>query len=464
MNTLRIFNHYIHVDFLLLGFIQCLLLVTAVYAAALIRFQEQAVSFGVLLPKALLFTATIVLAMVAMGIYQRQRRDGHLQIILRVTASFALAGIGLGIIFYLIPPLYMGRGVMALAAAIGFAGTIALQLWYYLNVDRNESNWRVLFYGAGRNAASTLFYLRRRSDHRMFSLSGCVPAPGETTQVDPALIRHPEGVLLDYARMHGINEIVVAMDNRRHEFPASELLDCRMAGINITDMLTFYERQTGKVKTDLLWPGWIIFSYGFRHSGLQNVVKRGLDLFIAVLLLVVLSPAMLLSAIAILIEDGLRASVFFAQTRVGKDGRPFQILKFRSMRADAESDGAAQWAVKNDPRVTCVGSFIRRYRLDELPQLLNVLKGEMSLVGPRPEGPEFVQQLSEKFPYYGVRHHVKPGITGWAQLGYPYGASEDDANAKLQLDLYYVKNRSTFLDFLILLGTAEVVLFRKGAR
>lgn len=468
MNTLRIFNHYIHVKFLLAGLLQCLVLVGAVYAAVFVRFWEigeplQGID-GPLWPRALLFAGAVLLGMVAMGIYQRQRRDGHLQITLRILASFALAGLGLAIVFYLIPALYLGRGVTALAYVIALVGSLGIQLWFYWAIDRHESNWRVLFYGAGHNAASMLFYLRRRSDQRLFSLSGCVPASGEVVQVDAALVRRVESSLLAYARLHGINEIVVAMDNRRQDFPASELLTCRMAGINITDMLTFYERQTGKVKTDLLWPGWIIFSYGFRQTGLQNVVKRGLDCAIAGVLLIVSSPVMLLTAAAIVLEDGFRKPVFFSQTRVGKNGREFRILKFRSMRIDAESGGGAQWAEKDDPRVTLAGAFIRRHRFDELPQLLNVLKGEMSLVGPRPERPEFVQQLSEKFPYYPVRHQVRPGITGWAQLGYPYGASEDDANAKLQLDLYYVKNRSTFLDFLILLGTAEAVLFRKGAR
>jgi sugar transferase (PEP-CTERM system associated) len=242
-----------------------------------------------------------------------------------------------------------------------------------------------------------------------------------------------------------------------------ELLECRLAGIDILELPTFLERETGKVRLDVLNPSWIIFGDGFRASPLQRALERGFDLVASFGLLVLALPLMLLAAIGIKLEDGLRAPVFYRQRRVGQHGEIFEVLKFRSMRVDAERSGA-QYAETNDPRVTRLGGFMRKTRIDELPQLINVLRGDMSFVGPRPERPEFVCQLEERIPYYRERHTVKPGITGWAQLCYPYGSSEKDTVEKLQYDLYYVKNRSLLFDLAILVQTVEVVLWGKGAR
>jgi sugar transferase (PEP-CTERM system associated) len=270
--------------------------------------------------------------------------------------------------------------------------------------------------------------------------------------------------LMDYVREHQINEVVITMDDRRGRFPTKELLACRFAGVEVTDMLSFYERHTGRIKCELLKPSDIIFADGFRRGAAGGVAKRILDLFIAGLALAVTWPLILLAAIAIKLEDGLSAPVFYRQTRVGQDGVPYTMVKMRSMRVDAEAGGKAQWATADDDRITRVGARLRKYRIDELPQLYSVLKGDMSLVGPRPERPEFVESLSEELPYYGARHCVKPGVTGWAQLCYPYGSSVEDALQKLEFDLYYVKNSSVFLDLVIILGTVEVILFGKGAR
>jgi sugar transferase (PEP-CTERM system associated) len=260
-----------------------------------------------------------------------------------------------------------------------------------------------------------------------------------------------------------LDEIVMAMDDRRRGFPVHELLECRLAGIEIQDLPTFLERETGKVRLDVLNPSWIIFGEGFRASPVQRVLERGFDVAASSALLLLASPLMLLAMIAIKLEDGISAPVLYRQRRVGRYGEDFDVLKFRSMSEDAET-GEAVWAKKNDPRVTRVGSIMRKTRIDELPQLVNVLRGQMSFVGPRPERPEFVHQLEERIPYYSERHTVKPGITGWAQLCYPYGSSEKDAIEKLQYDLYYVKNRSLLFDLAILVQTVEVVLWGKGAR
>jgi sugar transferase (PEP-CTERM system associated) len=243
-----------------------------------------------------------------------------------------------------------------------------------------------------------------------------------------------------------------------------ELLECRIAGIEVTELLTFLERETGRVRIDVLNPSWMIFGEGFRRDPLRLLSARLLDLLASLLTVVVSLPVMVVTALAIKLEDGWRAPVFYRQARVGLAGHSFDVLKFRSMRTDAERDGQAQWAQKADPRVTRVGAVIRSLRIDELPQILNVLRGHMSFVGPRPERPQFVNELAEKIPYYVLRHCVKPGITGWAQLCYPYGSSEQDALEKLQYDLYYIKNNSLLFDLAILVQTAEVVLLGKGAR
>jgi sugar transferase (PEP-CTERM system associated) len=242
-----------------------------------------------------------------------------------------------------------------------------------------------------------------------------------------------------------------------------ELLECRLSGIDVLELPSFLERETGKVRLDVLNPSWIIFGDGFRASPLQRVLERGFDLVASFGLLLIALPVMALAVLGIKLEDGFAAPVFYRQRRVGQHGEVFEVLKFRSMGIDAEK-GGAQYATTNDPRVTRLGGFMRKTRIDELPQLINVLRGDMSFVGPRPERPEFVCQLEERIPYYRERHTVKPGITGWAQLCYPYGSSEKDTVEKLQYDLYYVKNRSLLFDLAILVQTVEVVLWGKGAR
>jgi sugar transferase (PEP-CTERM system associated) len=254
------------------------------------------------------------------------------------------------------------------------------------------------------------------------------------------------------------------MSDRRRHFPILELLECRLAGIDISELLTFLERETGRVRIDVLNPSWMIFGEGFRRDTLRLFSARALDLLGSSLILLVAWPLMIAAMIAIKIEDGWRAPVFYAQPRVGLGGKIFNVLKFRSMRIDAEREGKAIWAQKGDSRVTRVGTFIRKTRIDEIPQILCVLRGHMSLVGPRPERPAFVAELSEKIPYYVQRHCVKPGITGWAQLCYPYGSSEQDALEKLQYDLYYIKNNTLLFDLAILLQTVEVVFMGQGAR
>jgi sugar transferase (PEP-CTERM system associated) len=287
-------------------------------------------------------------------------------------------------------------------------------------------------------------------------------ADGDTPTIADDRVVRLSRTIYEFARTHDIDEIVVAMDDRRNGFPIAELLHCKFAGIDVIDLLTFLERETGRVTVDLVNPSWLIFSEGFRVTARTDLVARLLDVTAALVLLILGAPFMLVAAVAILIEDG--QPVLYRQKRVGFLGKQFTVYKFRSMIKDAEADGTPQWAGTQDDRVTRTGRLIRKLRIDELPQLFNVLRGDMSLVGPRPERPEFVARLSATIPYYHERHVVKPGLTGWAQLSYPYGSSDRDALEKLQFDLYYIKHKSLIFNLMVLLQTAEVILWGKGAR
>lgn len=413
--------------------------------------------------QALVFSGCILATMVGMGLFSRRMRDRMAGIVLRITLS---VGVGAILAGALLAPWENHRiGLTSLAASAGVA-LILLMVTHACAaavMDRDVFKRRVLALGTGANAAHIL-RLRRRADQRGFKVVGFLPLKSEARTVPDERLLLSNMSLREIASTQEIDEIVVAMDDRRRQFPLTELLECRLAGIQVTELSTFLERETGKIHLDILTPSWMIFGSGFRHDVLRRWSERSFDLVASLGLLVVTWPVMVLAALAIKLEDGLQAPVLYRQVRVGYAGRAFEVFKFRSMQVDAEKDGKARWAEADDPRVTRVGAFIRKVRIDELPQLLNVLRGRMSFVGPRPERPEFVADLAKTIPYYHERHTVKPGITGWAQLCYPYGASETDALEKLQYDLYYVKNHGLFFDILILLQTLEVILFGRGAR
>jgi sugar transferase (PEP-CTERM system associated) len=268
--------------------------------------------------------------------------------------------------------------------------------------------------------------------------------------------------MCDLAAVRNVKSIIVALDQKRGEFPQKELLDCKMRGIHIIDGQSFYERITGKLLVERTNPSWLIFSDGFVKSGIQKIGKRLIDFATGVILLLFFSPIWVLVAVAIKLDSP--GPVIFRQQRVGEFGKVYTLFKFRSMVCDAEEGCGPVWATENDPRITRVGKVIRKSRLDEFPQILNVLKGEMSFVGPRPERPYFVQQLKKVVPYYGMRFSVKPGITGWAQVRYSYGASEEEALEKLKYDLYYIKNMSLMMDLIVIFHTFKIVLSGSGAR
>jgi sugar transferase (PEP-CTERM system associated) len=352
-----------------------------------------------------------------------------------------------------------------MSAAVAYLGVGLVATHLALSVMRRASPLsRVLIVGTGLEAHTIARDLKSpgrtaRNVVGLFPTSsdGAVP---ETTHGGPYVFPR-DSTITDLVDWYDIQEIIVAVrEQRGGGVPMDQLLACRVRGIPVLDLAGFCERTKAEVPIDSLKGSWLVYGHGFVQGPLRTFVKRLFDIVSSAILLVLLAPVMLLAAIAICMDSA--GPLIYRQSRVGLGGRTFQCMKFRSMRIDAENDGVARWAVKDDPRITRVGAFLRKTRIDELPQLVSVLRGEMSLVGPRPERPNFVSQLQEAIPFYDIRHTVKPGVTGWAQVRYHYGATMEDARRKHQFDLYYVKNNSIFLDVLVLIETVSVVLFREG--
>ena len=466
MSTIRVFKHYIKVPLLLLAILDFGILVTSVYLAADIRMPnmeydglDELLSYGT---RAQIYAITMIFGMLAVGLYQTRIREGIIGILLRLIIAYSIGTMALALLFYLVPDAFLGRGILIISTILSL--TVILFMRYAIfKFDSNIFKRRILVLGAGKNA-NALTSLRRKTDQFGFIILGYVHVRGTAHAIDPSKIIKLKMPLKDFSIINEVDEIVLAIDDRRKGLPVQDLLDCKMSGIKIIDLASFFEREAGKIRLDQIQPSWLMLSDGFNKNSLHDIGKRLFDITSSILLLMLTWPFMIFTIITIKIEDGFKAPVMYRQIRIGESGRPFPVLKFRSMRIDAETDGKAKWAQQHDSRITRTGNFIRKVRFDELPQIFNVLRGDMSFVGPRPERPEFVVALNEKIPYYNERHRVKPGITGWAQICYPYGASEEDSLEKLQYDLYYVKNQSLFLDFLILVQTAEVVIFGKGAR
>ncbi|MBS0377840.1 MAG: TIGR03013 family PEP-CTERM/XrtA system glycosyltransferase [Proteobacteria bacterium] len=466
---IRVLGQNVPMSIAVLAMAEATIAFLSMYAAVCIRFgtpvtriAELQRQVGALWPRAGLFALIVVVCLLAFGLYSARQRAQLSGVLVRVFAALVIATCAISAVFYLMPTMHLWRGVEALSVIIAGCGIVLSRIVFVRAVDQEVFKRRVLVYGAGA-AASAVANLRRSADRRGFQLVGFVQPDQEACSVPPERLLDPHGSLRELCEAQGVNEVVVAMDDRRRGFPIRELLDCRLAGVDVTELLTFLERETGRVRLDVLNPSWMIFGQGFRRDPVRLFSSRMLDLAASFGVLLISFPFMILTVLAIKIEDGLSAPTLYSQRRVGLGGKEFSVLKFRSMRVNAEANGAV-WAQRSDPRVTRVGAVIRKLRIDELPQILNVLRGHMSFIGPRPERPEFVAELSEKIPYYVQRHYVKPGITGWAQLCYPYGSSEQDALEKLQYDLYYIKNNSLLFDLAILVQTAEVVLLGKGAR
>lgn len=464
----RIFRHYVPKTVFVLGAVEAGILFLSVYLGVSGFFAPSnptnKLIVGSLWMRALAYAALMVLLMGAMGLYARSLRDDLRGIVFRIGLAFLCGVLTVRAGLYLFPSLSIGGSALTMAFVTSALGIGALRALGFHLTEKGFFKRRTLIVGAGKTAAQVERRLRRKADWRDRTLVGYVNVPGGDPVVDERKVLEVRTTLLDLAREYRIHEIVVAIDERREHFPVNEILDCKLSGIHVIDLIAFFEQQTGKIQLQGLNPSAIIFADGFVQAVIKNYAHRVFDIVVSSLVLLLASPVMLVTAVAILVESGGRGGMLYRQERVGRNARRFQILKFRSMEVGAEDGMGPQWALPNDRRVTRVGAFIRKTRIDELPQVINVLKGEMSFVGPRPERPQFVEHLTNRIPFYELRHCVNPGITGWAQICYPYGASARDAREKLQYDLYYIKNYSLFLDLMILIQTAQVILWGKGAR
>ena len=459
-------RNFARTPLVLLALAEAGILFVSVYAAVVFAvggielFED---TTGPIAPKAAILSVVMIVSLIAMGLYQFHQRVYYHEVIVRILVGVAIGSAFLAAAYYVFPSLNLQPRIAATAVVSSLGFLLLLRYFFIRSVDENIFRRRTLIYGAG-DKAGAIFDLKRRADRRGFLIVGTIPAPGDTHCNETCSRLEKHKTLSQVALETDADEIVIAMDDRRQNLPIRELLDAKLRGVDVIDLIEFLERETGKIEIDLVNPAYLIFSQGFRHGRVARAMKRMFDVVVAVLSLIAGAPIMLVAAIAIKLEDGMDAPVIYRQTRVGKNGNPFNVLKFRSMRVDAEKDGKAVWAQKDDPRITRVGACLRKMRIDELPQIFNVLGGSMSIVGPRPERPEFVEQLLQEIPYYAERHSVKPGVTGWAQLRFTYGASKEETSEKLRYDLYYVKNHSLVLDLMIILQTAEVILWGKGAR
>ena len=461
ISMVRIFNFYVRssalrgmsFDLLLV----CLIAITAI--ALQVEHLEQAVPFTG--THVVPFAACLFVINSASGLYEHSASASFGRTSARALLVLLLALPLAYVIFGLLPAGLASRRAVQVSMMIGVAALVFRRAYISRSLDA-ATRTRTLIFGAGP-AAEVVGSTLKAADPNIH-IVGYVAGTNErdtTVPVEQLLIL--QGSLTDLAHRLEVDEIVVALTERRAgSMPMRQLLDCKASGIKVHDLNAHFEKTLGQIRLDYLNASWLIFGDGFNQGSWRTGIKRAFDIVCASILLVLAAPLMLAAAVFIKLESA--GPVFYRQERVGLDGRGFSIVKFRSMRTDAEKDGKPRWALANDDRITRVGHFIRRVRIDELPQLFNVLRGQMSLVGPRPERQYFVDQLTQDIPFYALRHSVKPGVTGWAQVRYAYGATVEDSQEKLQYDLYYVKNHTLFLDLVVLFETVGVVLTGKGAR
>ena len=461
---IRLFKHYIPHAVLLLGACDAAALLVAAEIGWVLRARQIGIDPGSIwqhLPQLVTFAASLQVAMVAVGAYSAGKLHSMRYAAARLLVAISLGVIVQSVIFFLVPAITLWRSNLLYAMVVAMALLMGLRALLGRAIGSDAFRRRVVVLGAGPRAA-------RLRDLCELPGAGCTVAGfvamSESGRVIADAVRREDiANLAEHVVALGATEVVLAIEERRNALPLADLLRVKTTGVEVSELSSFLERETGRIDLQSVNPSWLIFSDGFSSGRmLSGIVKRLFDIAASLLLLLVTAPVLLLTAIAIRLEGA--GPIFYRQRRVGLFNEPFDIPKFRSMRADAEAAGVAVWAAKADPRITRVGRIIRKIRIDEIPQAWSVLKGEMSFVGPRPERPQFVESLERELPFYAERHMVKPGITGWAQINYPYGASIEDARHKLEYDLYYAKNYSPFLDLLILLQTLRVVLWPEGAR
>ncbi|MDH7972676.1 TIGR03013 family PEP-CTERM/XrtA system glycosyltransferase [Sphingomonas sp. AR_OL41] len=461
---IRLFKHYIPNAVLLLGLLDLVMLLTAGELGWTTRAGQVGMAIPPIItraPQLATFALSLMTAMIAVGVYSA----GSLQS-MRIAAARLLVAISLGIIvqaviFFVVPELAFWRSNLLLSMGFAVVLLFALRVLLGKLLGGQVFKRRIVVLGAGARAARLKALAQQPGS--AFVVVGYVSMSEPTRVIPEAIARDAIYNLADHVVLLNASEVVLALEERRNALPLKDLLRIKTTGVHVNEISTFLERETGRVDLQSVNPSWLIFSDGFSSGRMfSSAFKRLFDITASLLLLTLTLPLILLTAIAIKLES--KGPAFYRQRRVGLFGQGFDIVKLRSMRQDAEVGGKAVWAEKDDPRITRIGRLIRKTRIDELPQCWSVLKGEMSFVGPRPERPQFVEDLEQQLNYYAERHMVKPGITGWAQINYPYGASIDDARQKLEYDLYYAKNYSPFLDLLIILQTIRVVLWPEGAR
>ncbi|WP_095011136.1 TIGR03013 family XrtA/PEP-CTERM system glycosyltransferase [Tsuneonella mangrovi] len=460
---IRLFKHYIPHAVMLLGLFDLALLIVAGEVAWIARATQIGTDPGHIgdrLDMLALFAGIVWLAMIAVGTYGSEALRSMRYAGARLLVAVSLGIIALSVIDFVLPGHTFWRSTLFYAMFIAIGLLIANRMLVGTVIGTSAFRRRVLVLGAGERAKRVRELADRQGSG--FAVVSFI-AMNEGSQVLEEAI--PRAAIHDLGRFVeniGASEVILALEERRNSLPLKDLLRIKTMGVHVNEFSSFVERETGRVDLDTLNPSWLIFSDGFSSGRmLSSAAKRVFDVAASGLLLALTLPIIVIFAILVKLDS--KGPAFFRQTRIGLYGQEIQLVKLRSMRTDAEKDGA-KWAQKDDPRVTRLGKFIRKVRIDELPQVWTVLKGQMSFVGPRPEVPQFVTDLEDKLPFYAERHMVKPGITGWAQINYPYGASVEDARAKLEYDLYYAKNYTPFLDLLILLQTLRVVLWPEGAR
>ena len=406
------------------------------------------------------FLAVVIISGFFCELYSKEHRSQGAELAARIAVEMMAALLVLPVFYYLVPPAMIGRGYLTLALATFGVQQFVLRR-ALLELGRLPGfAQRVLILGVGPLAETMEQALGLSKDN--YVLAGFVQPETDVMTVSADRVVGRVEDIRELAARHRATELVVSLSERRGVLPMRELLKCKLSGINVLDASCFYEKMVGKLLVENIQPSWFVYSSGFRNTPFRLFFKRILDVVCSVFGILVALP--LFPLVALVVKFDSPGPVLFKQKRVGEGDRDFYILKFRTMCQDAEKKTGAVWATENDPRVTRVGNFLRKTRLDEIPQLFNVLRGDMSFVGPRPERPEFVSRLSETIPYYNKRHFIKPGVTGWAQICYPYGASEEDALEKLRYDLYYIKNYSILLDLSIILETVKTVIYGRGGR
>ncbi len=461
---IRLFKHYVPHAVLMLGLVDLVLLIVSAETGWILRAHQIGMAVAPIhtrMAQLLTFAIALQVSLVAVGAYGVASFLSLRFAAARLAVALSLGVIVLSLIFFLIPPLALWRSNLLYSTVIATGLLVTVRALLGKTLGGDTFKRRIVVLGAGVRAAQIQSLSQQPGIN--FVVAGFVLMGEAEPIVQGALPRSGIPNLAAHIVDQNASEVVLALDERRNALPMKDLLRVRTTGVQVSEISSFLERETGRIDLKSVNPSWLIFSDGFASSRmLSSAFKRAFDIIAGGLLLALTLPIILLTAIAIKLES--KGPAFYRQRRVGLYNEGFDILKLRSMRQDAEVAGTAVWAAEDDPRITRIGRFIRKVRIDELPQTWTVLKGEMSFVGPRPERPQFVQQLEEKLPFYAERHMVKPGITGWAQINYPYGASIEDARHKLEYDLYYAKNYSPFLDLLILLQTLRVVLWPVGAR